>query len=514
MICQECGRANPEEAAFCAGCGRPLPVEGFGTAGGDAGSLEPAPLPAAVTPLTVAPAEPGAVLAAPEPVVPGPAQAQARRQWIRLAVWIGAAVALVVVLAVGVPPVFREVRFRMNAAALSNADGPRQAAAAQSLAASKDPRAIPLLALAMADDDFQVRKSAQDGLVSFGPAAFDTCMSLLSEGDPAARPGAIEVARRLGDGRAIEPLCAVLEDHAKDAATRVSVIQAVSALGVSAGDSSPVPYLTTAISDEDEEVRVAAIDGLVGFRDASAVEPLVTAFTTGGQRTSDAAAEALEAIGSASVYPLMCSTADPGNSSRSLALVRRIGPGAADQVARAITHPNARVRMAAISAIVGYNYSEDSAVEALISRLRNDRVVAVRIAAANALGRLKVDASSAPLFTILCKSRNRALRASAAGALVRIEGTGDRVLFYALRDRNTKAVAKYYKRFIRWGRPETLSIMTDALLKHGGKTMALTYLNSGNSRLEKAARRWGSRRGYRVVTRSGGSFSGPQWGGY
>lgn len=540
MICQYCARANPEEAVFCAGCGRPLPVAGFSAAADHVRSTEPAPFSAFVTPSTGVPEEPAELAAvsdetpplavpapeepssavvapataSPSPVVLAPAQPTAPRQPIKPAVWIAAAVVLVVVLAVGVPPVFRVVRFRMDASALAKADRLSQAAAARSLAASKDSRALPLLAQAMSDDDFQVRKAAQEGLLSFGPAAFDPCMSLLGEGDPAARHGAIEVARRLADGRAIGPLCALLEDDSNDAATRTSIIQAVAALGVAAGDSSPVPHLTSAISDEDEDVRVAAIEGLAGFRDASAVAPLVTAFTTGGQRTSDAAAQALETIGSPSVYPLMCSTADPGMSSRALALVRRIGPDAADEVVRAIGHSNARVRTAAIGTIVEYNYSEASAMEALIARLRNDRVVAVRIAAANALGGFKADAASDPLFTILCKNGNKALRASAAAALVRIWGTGDRALLYALRDRNTKAVAKLYKRFIRWGEPETLKIMCDAVLKHGTRTMALAYLNSGNSRLNKAARRWGRNHGYRVVRRSGRGWSGPQWGGF
>ena len=509
MICQDCGRANPEEAVFCAGCGHSLSVAGFGA------FEEPARSPAALdeVPVPTSPA-PAPVPPVSAPVVPAPVQTEKPRRPIKPVVWIAVAVVLLGVLAFGVPPVVREVRFRMAAAALRDADWSGQAAAAEWLAESEDPRAIPLLAQAMADDDIQVRVAAQDGLLSFGPAALDSCIALLSGGDPAARLGAIEVARRLDDARCVAPMCTILNDDANDAATRARAIQAVSVLGVSTGDSSPVPHLVRAISDEDEEVRIAAIKGLADFRDDSAVEPLVTCLASGGGRTCDAAAEALEAIGNPSVYPLMCSTANPSTASQALAVVRRIGPDAADQVVQAIEHPNTRVRRAAIETIVDYGYSEDPAVEALLARAREDRVVAVRIAAMNALGRFKADAASDYLFTILFKSRNKALRASAAGALVKIEGTGDRVLYYALRDRSTKAVAKYYKRFIRWGRPETLPIMRDALLKHGGKTMALAYLNSGNSQLYKAAKTWGSRRGLRVVHGSGGSWSGARWGGY
>ncbi len=449
----------------------------------------------------------------PAATAPTAAEPQVPRRAVRAAVWVAVAIVLLGVLALGVPPIVREVRFRLAAAAIRDGDDRAQARAAESLAASEDPRAIPLLVQAMADDDEDVRHAAQDGLLSFGAAALDPCMSLLAEGDSAARLGAIEVALRLEDARAVEPLCTLLGDDSCDAPTRASAIRAVSALGVSASDTSPVPHLVRAIADEDEDVRVAAIEGLAGFRDESAVDPLVDCLSPGGDRTCDAAADALEAIGTPSVYPLMCSTAKPGTASSALAIVRRIGPKAADQVVRAMDHQNTRVRRAAVDTIAEYGYDDEAAVEALLTRARKDRVVAVRVAAMNALGRLEADVASDYLFTILCRSSNKALRASAASALVRIAGTGDRVLYYALRDRNTKAVAKYYKRFMRWGKTETLPIMRDALLKHGGKTMALAYLNSGNNRLYKAAKTWGSRRGLRVVHRKGGSWSGVQWGG-
>jgi HEAT repeat protein len=470
-----------------------------------------------------APVEPGPVSAVPPPAapplvtrpatVPVPARPQTARLQAKPAIWIAIAAVLVVGLMAG-PPVARAVQFRMNASALTKADAPGRAAAARALAASQNPQALPLLAQAMADSDTQVRKNAQDGLLAFGPAAVDTCVSLLDNRDPVARSGAVEVAYRLADKRAIEPLCTLLKDDSLDAATRTSAIQAVTALGASASDATPVPYLTEAISDDDEDVRVAAIEGLAGFRDASSVGPLVAAFTTGGQRTSDAAAKTLEEIGSPAVYPLMVSTANPATSGRALSLVHRIGPLAGDQVVRAIGHSNPRVRLAAINTIAGYDYSGGSADSALIARLKNDRVPAVRIAAANALGRFESSAGGDWLFTILCKDGNKALRASAATALVKIRGGGDRALLYALRDRNTKAVAKLYKRFIKWGEPETLPIMSDAVVKHGFKSMVLAYLNCGNSRLDKAARRWCSRHGYRVVRRSGSGWGGARWGGY
>lgn len=450
----------------------------------------------------------------PASVVSAPVQPQAAGRRGKPAIWIAIAAVLVIGLVAALPPTVRAVQFRLNANALRKADTPGRVAAAQALAASKNPRAVPLLAQAMADSDIQVQKAAQDGLLAFGPDAFDMCMSLLGDGDSAACAGAVDVAYRLADERAIEPLCALIEDDSYDAATRASAIQAVASLGASAKDASPVRYLTEAISDKDEDVRVAAIEGLALFNDASSVGPLVTAFASGEQRTSDAAAKTLEALGSPSVYPVMALTADPSTSSRALTLVRRIGPQAADQVVRAIGHKSARVRLAAIGVIVEYNYSEDSAVKALITRLRGDRVVAVRVAAANALGRFKSDAASDYLFTILCKNSNKTLRASAATALVRIWGASDRALLYALRDRNTKTVAKLYKRFIGWGKSEALPIMRDAVLKHGSKAMVLAYLNCGDGTLNKAARRWCSSHGYRVVTRSTGGWSGPRWGGY
>jgi HEAT repeat protein len=536
MICPHCSRKNPEEAAFCAGCGKKIADVGAAWAT-DALISPEAPEPASppaeeVQPAVVPVAAPepvrvsAAPVAAPEPVQvsaepPAPpverSQAPAAtapvspKRRIKPTVWVAVAAVLVAVMALGIPPLVRESRFRSNAGALASADAAARADAAAALAASKDARAVPLLVNAMADDEAEVREAAQDGMVSLGSQAVGTYLPLLKGEDPEARAGAIELALRLGDQGAVEPLCELLDGGSADAATRKAAIDALTELCAAGSDIDLLPYLVRAVGDKDEGVRLAAITALRQSQASGGVSSLVTAFRTSTPKTRKAAGEALEAIGGPSVYPLMCCAADPRVSSRAVALVRRIGEG--QEVVRAIQNKNAKVRKAAIGVIVGLRYKESSVISALILRLRKDPDVKVRIAAAEALGVFDASGAGDLLFTTLCKGSNKSLRAAAATALVRIWGAKDRALLYALRDRNTATVANLYKRFIRWGKSETLDIMSDAVMEHGYPTMVVDYLNCGSSQLDAAARRWCSNHGYRVITSSGSGYGGPHWGG-
>lgn len=547
MICSHCLRENPEEAAYCAGCGRKTDDDGtpwtldeviaapaselaqsdpvgshpFAEPAALAPAPEPSAAPAPASPAVV----PAATRAAPAAaaIAPGaPAPAAEPKRRVKPTVWVAIAAVLIAVTAVGIPPLVRELRFRSNSEALTSDDPAARADAAAALAQSKDSRAVDLLAEAMADEAQEVREAAGEGLVGFGTAAIGTCVPLLEGDDPEARMGAIEVVLRLGDQSAVEPLCDLVDDTSVDAATRKAAIAALVELSSAAeADGHPsvaglelIPHLIGVVDDKNESVRLAAIEGLERFPSSQAVPSLVAAFRTSTPKTRKAAGKTLQAVGGASVYPLMCCASDSRVSREAIALVRRIGPTHADQVVRAVRHKSAAVRKAAIGVLVGYRYKQSDAIGALTLRLRKDPDPKVRAAAAEALGVFDASSTDDLLFTTLCKDSNKTVRAAAATALVRIRGAKDRALLYALRDRSTAAVANLYKRFIRWGESEALDIMCDAVIEHGYPTMVVDYLNCGSSQLDAAARRWCSSHGYRVITSSGGGWSGPRWGGY
>lgn len=67
---------------------------------------------------------------------------------------------------------------------------------------------------------------------------------------------------------------------------------------------------------------------------------------------------------------------------------------------------------------------------------------------------------------------------------------------------NEKTVTVYYA-LIMIGEEGTVDALVDAIDEFGYKRMALDYLNSGNKKMEDAAKRWADRNGYRIFTATG-----------
>ena len=80
-----------------------------------------------------------------------------------------------------------------------------------------------------------------------------------------------------------------------------------------------------------------------------------------------------------------------------------------------------------------------------------------------------------------------------------------------LDEEDLKPVAANYAYYIRLGRAGSEDVLMRALNKHGGKDMAVDYLNCGNDTLEQAAQDWAANHGYEVYT-TPGVAGGPQWG--
>jgi hypothetical protein len=65
---------------------------------------------------------------------------------------------------------------------------------------------------------------------------------------------------------------------------------------------------------------------------------------------------------------------------------------------------------------------------------------------------------------------------------------------------NLDAVAGVSQFFIRSGPPESIEVLLQALNTLDSREVAVRLLNSGNSKLEAAARRWLTAHGVRVIT--------------
>ncbi|MBC7253741.1 MAG: HEAT repeat domain-containing protein [Actinobacteria bacterium] len=114
---------------------------------------------------------------------------------------------------------------------------------------------------------------------------------------------------------------------------------------------------------------------------------------------------------------------------------------------------------------------------------------------------------------------DQAIRGAACIPLFEIHlGEGGDVLAHMVnylkrRDWNgaVKHVSVHYKTFIELGIRGSEYYLIDALNAYGNVSMGEDYLNCGCDLLDQAARAWGSRHGYIVVTGMG-EYSGPLWG--
>ena len=114
---------------------------------------------------------------------------------------------------------------------------------------------------------------------------------------------------------------------------------------------------------------------------------------------------------------------------------------------------------------------------------------------------------------------NQAVRGAACIPLfeIHLDEGGDvlahMVNYLKRRDWNgaVKHVSVNYKTFIELGIRGSEYYLIDALNAYGNVSMGEDYLNCGCDLLDQAARAWGSRHGYVVITGSG-VYTGPGWG--
>ena len=121
-----------------------------------------------------------------------------------------------------------------------------------------------------------------------------------------------------------------------------------------------------------------------------------------------------------------------------------------------------------------------------------------------------------PLLDVL-KKGERPAKLDAARTLVKIYHRDPGAVSYlypqAVKVNDYRTISQTYMFYIYLGKKDCEGPLIEALNRHGDKAMGVDYLNCGNERLDDAARAWGRRHGYTVVTRPGVSHKGPVWGG-
>ena len=225
-----------------------------------------------------------------------------------------------------------------------------------------------------------------------------------------------------------------------------------------------------ALNDKDANANWGVYTAL-GEIGAPAVDPLVELLKSPESMNSDGTTSplrkgafyALREIGSPAVEPLIADLKDKDVDVRkeaALSLGEIKDPRAVQPLIAILMDPDAGVRRVALGAL-------------------------------GPIGQPAVD----PLIAIL-KDPDDNLRRVAAQALGGIrDSRAVDALMAALRGRDYAVIAGAPIFFVERGEPASEEILIDTLKKSDDEMVASTFLNCGNAKLEKAARKWKKRRG-------------------
>lgn len=189
----------------------------------------------------------------------------------------------------------------------------------------KDPRAFnALIATALKDSNFWVRRTAVDWLSKLGTSAVEPFLAALRDTDPRIRAHAAWTFTMIKHPSAVDPLIAALQDT--DIRVRNNASTALGGLG----DLRAVEPLIAALTNPSSGVHITAAMALGELGDPRAVEPLIAALNDPGNVTKFTAAHSLALIGDPrAVEPLTAALSDPDPSVHpvvvdSLARIRRL----------------------------------------------------------------------------------------------------------------------------------------------------------------------------------------------
>lgn len=325
-------------------------------------------------------------------------------------------------------------------------------------------------------------------------------ISQLKSPDAGVRTNAADELGRHPGSRAVQPLIDLLNDP--DTGVRGAV---VSALGESKDARAIQPLLMLNVPDYDSnQARIEALSRLGSV----AIQPLLAAMHN--PDTRDTAADALVKMGYPAVKSVSSLLSDPDVKLEQLAadmLGQIKSSRGVDPLINALHSSDEGVRNAAADSL-GLT-GDKRAVEPLLALLGAPSE-SPRADAAEALGNIADPRAVSPLIAAL-KDQQPDVRRAAARALGKIDDPqAIATLEQALRDKNWEIVCAASSFYIRRGEAGSEDTLIEALNRVGGQEMAEVFLNSGNQKLEDAAREWASKNNYEVTFLQGtGSAS---WG--
>jgi len=292
-------------------------------------------------------------------------------------------------------------------AALKDSDWDISRKAARSLGRIGDVRAVDPLIATLGSD--HLCAEARDALVGIGAPAVEALIAVLKDGNWKMRDEAASLLGRIGDARAVEPLVVALEDEDKDV-RRV----AARALGW-LGDSRAVEPLKHALPSPDGATERAAADALVAIW-SPAVDPLIAALKSKHQPVRVSAAEALGKLGDVrAVAPLIAALEDGTLGLEAVEALGKLGDS------RAVEPIVAVMIAAAPNAARSFWAPSEELYNANVQVFPDVQAFTSLAVAADALGRIG-DARAAEPLAAQLEHPNPGVRKAAAEALGKLGG--------------------------------------------------------------------------------------------
>ena len=257
-------------------------------------------------------------------------------------------------------------------------------AAAVALGRIGDRRATQALVAAMEDRELAI--PAAGALARIGaPDAFEPLIARLGESDPAIRQSVVAALNSIGHPHMPLRVLGLLESA--DATVRESALRIAGYFGY----TECVAHVLACCADERASIRRAAVEQLPFFDDPRIAAPLI-------DRLQDECA-AVRAAAAA-------------------ALVRVDVPSRVEVLIRALEDPDAWVRYSSVRALAAMHATR--AVPALVARLHADPAPHVRLAAIDAVGRLR-PATALDILEPLTRSPDDDMARAAIRALGHLE---------------------------------------------------------------------------------------------
>ncbi len=328
---------------------------------------------------------------------------------------------------------------------------------------------------------FFVLLQSWDQLVALGAPAVAPLLACLKDEDYNRRQGAAQALGELGDKRAVDPLIARLQDDSVDVKK-----SATNALG-QLGDKRAVAPLIDVLKNDTTEAVQAAAEALGLIGDSAAIPPLVASLTDQDAGLRLACAQALDKL---HYQPKKVED----NITYLIALqawdkVAKMGAPALAPLIACLSDQNRDVHESAIGALG--DLGDKRAIAPLSEALPDWNLNGALVSALEKLG-WKPASDAEQVYDWIGKQDTSHLKQAwdkTSKVLLDDASSGDQ-----------RKIENAVYSFVALGEPKVVDDLVQALDDHGDKDMAETFLNSGNDKLEQAARDWASSNGYQTIT--------------